>query len=112
VDLSVTDLGNNIIKVALQGRLDAPGVDRIETRLTATIVPRGGNAIIDLSGVSFAGSLALRMFITIHRALARRAARLVLLSPQDLVNEVFSHAALGELIPIAFDERDAVALLE
>ena len=56
-----------VVKVGLVGRLDTPGVDAVETRLTAALVPRAARAIVDLSGVEFIGSLGLRMFITIAR---------------------------------------------
>ena len=37
-----------VVKVGLVGRLDTPGVDAIETRLTASLVPRAARAIVDL----------------------------------------------------------------
>jgi len=54
-----------VVKVGLVGRLDTPGVDAIETRLTGAVCPRGARTVVDLSGVEFIGSLGLRMFITI-----------------------------------------------
>jgi len=44
-------LGNTVggvVNLSLIGRLDTPGVDRIETPLTAQLVPRGTSAMIDL----------------------------------------------------------------
>ena len=70
MDMDVTDLGNNTVKIALHGRLDTPGVDQIELRFSATIVPKGKNAIVDLSDVSFVASMGLRMFISVARSVA------------------------------------------
>jgi anti-anti-sigma factor len=109
--MDVTDLGNNILKIVLHGRLDTPGVDQIETRFSATIVPKGHNAIVDLSDVSFVASMGLRMFITVGRSLNNKHGKLVLLSPQSLVNEVFDNAALNQIIPVVFDEQEALQLV-
>jgi len=91
---------DGLVKVGLVGRLDTPGVDAIETRLTGALVPRGARAIVDLSGVEFIGSLGLRMFITIARALGRRGGKMVLYAPQSFVAQVLETASLDDLIPV------------
>ncbi len=111
MDMDVTDLGNNTVKIALHGRLDTPGVDQIELRFSATIVPKGKNAIVDLSDVSFVASMGLRMFISVARSFADKDGKLVLLNPQSLVNEVFTNAAISQIIPVVFDEQEALKLL-
>ena len=111
MDMDVTDLGNNTVKIALHGRLDTPGVDQIELRFSATIVPKGKNAIVDLSDVSFVASMGLRMFISVARSVAGKDDKLVLLNPQSLVNEVFTNAAISQIIPVVFDEQEALKLL-
>lgn len=111
MDMDVTDLGNNTVRIALHGRLDTPGVDQIETRFSATIVPKGKHAIVDLSDVSFVASMGLRMFISVGRAVGGKHGKLVLLKPQGLVNEVFANAALSQIIPVVFDEQEALALV-
>ena len=111
MDLEFVDLGNNVVRAVLRGRLDTPGVDRVETRFAAGIVPHGRSAIVDLSEVSFIASMGLRMFISVARVLARKQGRMVLLAPTPLVNEVLVNAALEQVIPIARDEPHALALL-
>ena len=49
--MTSVDLGNNTVKVTLTGRLDTPGVDQVQTRFFAAMIPTGHNAIVDLSGV-------------------------------------------------------------
>lgn len=100
---------DGVVKVGLVGRLDTPGVDAVETRLTAAVVPRAARAVVDLSGVEFIGSLGLRMFITIARALNRRNGRMVLYSPQPFVAQVFETASLGDIIPVKPDATSALA---
>jgi anti-sigma B factor antagonist len=100
---------NGVVKVGLVGRLDTPGVDAIETRLTAAVCPRGARTVVDLSGVEFIGSLGLRMLITIARTLSRKSGKLVLYGPQAFVAQVLETASLGDIIPVQPDAASAVA---
>jgi anti-anti-sigma factor len=101
-------LNGNIARVKLRGRLDTPGVDKIESKFTASVVPDGRNAVVDLRDVSFIASMGLRMFIGIAKQLRRRNARLVLFAPQAQVNEVFHTVRLRDIVPIVADEAEAV----
>lgn len=96
-----------VLNLALVGRLDTPGVDHVETQLTAQLVPRAARAILDLSQVSFIGSGGIRMFITIARALDRRGGKLVLYGAQPLVSQVFDTTSLNTIIPVRADAATA-----
>jgi anti-sigma B factor antagonist len=110
MELLVTDLNDRVAKVRLTGRLDSPGVDKIEAKFLAVTQAPGKDALVDLSGVTFISSMGIRMLISAARALSRRQAKLVLFAPQAMVGEVLNHAALSDVIPIASDERAAIAL--
>jgi hypothetical protein len=47
--MSVSSLGDRLVKVTLVGRLDTPGVDHVETRFVAHLLPGANSAIVDLS---------------------------------------------------------------
>jgi anti-anti-sigma factor len=98
-----------VLSLVLIGRLDTPGVDQIETTLTAHLVPHGARAIVDLSQVTFVGSGGIRMFITIARTLARRGGRLALYGAQPLVAEVFATTSLNTIVPVRADAAAAAA---
>ena len=104
-------LVENIAHVKLHGRLDTHGVDDIETKLAASVVPGGRNTIVDLSDVSFVTSMALRMFLTISKALRRHNAKMVLFAPQPQASDVFASAHLSTVIPIVGTEAEALALI-
>lgn len=110
MDMNVAPVADGVLNVTLTGRLDTPGVDAIETRLTASLVPSGAGATVDLSRVEFVGSMAIRMFITIARGLAKKQRKLVLYAPQPLVAQVFETVSLGDIIPIAPDAAAALSL--
>jgi anti-sigma B factor antagonist len=98
----------NIARVKLKGRLDTPGVDQIETKFNASVVPSGTNTVVDLSQVAFIASMGIRMFIGLAKALKRRNARLVLYAPQSQVSEVFGTVSMRDIVPIVADEAEAV----
>ena len=108
MEMEITEISGGLINVALNGRLDSPGVDRVETKFTAALVPKGALATVDLSKVEFVGSMGIRMFISVARALAKKQGKLVLYAPQPLVLDVFDTVSLGDIIPV---ERDAAAAI-
>ena len=104
-------LVENVARIKLRGRLDTHGVDEIETKLTASVVPGGKNTVVDLSDVSFVTSMGLRMFLGISKALKRHSAKMVLFAPQPQASEVFASAHLSSIIPIVGNEAEALALV-
>ena len=107
MDMEIT-LIDNIARVRLRGRLDTPGVDQVEAKFTASVVPGGKSTVVDLSQVSFIASMGLRMFIGIAKALKRHNARMVLFAPQSQVSEVFETVLMREILPIVADEAEAL----
>jgi anti-anti-sigma factor len=111
MDLDVVALDGNVTCVRLAGRLDSPGVDRLETRFTAAIAGGGRNGIVDLSQVSFVASMGIRMFITAARALNAKGAKMVLFGASELVQEVLDNVALDQIIPVVGSEQAALQQL-
>jgi anti-sigma B factor antagonist len=111
MEFQTTDLGN-AAKIAFQGRLDTPGVDQIETRFTATVVPPGRHTLVDLSGVTFVSSMGIRMLISTARFLSLKKAKLILFGAQPLVKESLDHVSLSDIVPIVASETQALELLK
>jgi anti-anti-sigma factor len=109
VDMEVAGLDNGLTKITLSGRLDTPGVDRIEARFVATVVPGNTSAIVDVSGVDFIASMGIRMFITAARSMALRHAKLALYGAQSMVNQVFEHVCMTDFVPVVENEAEAIA---
>jgi anti-anti-sigma factor len=105
--MEIGDAADGLVNVTLVGRLDTPTVLRIEPDLTASLVPRGARAIVDLSRLEFVGSMGMRMFMTIARDLARNNGKLVLYSPQPWVNVMFTTASLNSTVPVCPDAASA-----
>jgi anti-sigma B factor antagonist len=111
MEIAVTEDGVRTLRAALTGRFDAKGAEAVEGDFSGRIGKAGRNVLIDMSGVSFVGSLGIRLLISAARALSRAGHRLVLFGVQPAVAEVFATIALDELIPIAPDEAAALATL-
>ena len=112
VEMEIAGLENGLTKIVLTGRLDTPGVDKIEARFVASLVPASKSAIVDISGVEFIASMGIRMFIAVARSLALRKAKLALYGAQTLVSDIFENVSLKEIIPIVDSETEAVIAVE
>jgi anti-anti-sigma factor len=111
MEFALTEIAPAVHRVTLRGRADAASVDRIESDFGAAILNLNGSVIVDLRGMTFIGSLGIRMLCREARVLARRSAKMVLFGVQPMVMEVFDAMSLHELIPIAADEAEALATL-
>ena len=98
-------------RVVLVGRLDTAGVDVVETRFGAAIVPNGKNTIVNLTEVTFLASMGIRMLISTTRALSRKGGKLVMYGAGPGVRDVIETAALTEIIPLAGNESEALGLV-
>jgi anti-sigma B factor antagonist len=98
-------------RIVLVGRLDTAGVDVVETRFGAAIVPNGKNTIVDLTEVTFLASMGIRMLISTTRALSRKGGKLVMYGAGPGVRDVIETAALTEIIPLAGNESEALGLV-
>jgi anti-anti-sigma factor len=98
-------------RVALTGRLDIVGAERIALPL-ATLAGAKQGLIVDMSGVSFIASIGIRHLVSTAKALSRRKGLLVLLNPTEMVVEILTSSGLTDLLPIVRSDSEAVAALD
>lgn len=111
MEIEVTLIDDQCTLVRLTGRMDSPGVDRIETRFTAAVAAGHRDAVVDLSGVSFLASLGIRMLISSARAMAGKGHRMAVFGANEMVQDVLDSVALDQIIPVAADQPQALAAL-
>jgi anti-anti-sigma factor len=111
MELEIKSQSDQITHLALRGRLDTTGVGEIELKFTSHTVPRAKPLLLDMSEVTFLSSLVLRMLLTVAKALDRRGAKTILLSPQPAVRQVLSISGFDQLMPVHNDEGTARAFL-
>jgi anti-anti-sigma factor len=109
-EMDVVDHGGHVT-VALKGRLDSAGVGQLEERFIANVGRGTKPALIDFAGVTFLSSMGIRLLVSAAKDLSRRGLKMVLLSPQALVRESITSAALQRLIPLADSDDEAAGLL-
>jgi anti-sigma B factor antagonist len=111
MDMVVSEPEPGVTCIRLNGRLDAPGADRIDLRFTAHAAAGLHDTLVDLAGVSFVASMGLRLLISTARALHTKGRRMVLFGAAGPVREVLELAAVDQIIPLADNEAQALASL-
>ena len=111
MDIQLEDLSNGALCVALSGRLDTVGVDRIDARVRTAVASLPRDVAIDLSGVSFLASMGVRLIITLARSQKASGQRLVLFGAQPAVRATLDMVALDKIIPLLPDRAGAQAHL-
>ena len=110
MELQYVDIGD-VRKVTLAGRLDSAGVDLIEMRFGAMIIPAGKHTVIDITEVPFLASLGIRMLISTTRALSRKGAKMALFGANPAVMEIIETMGFDDIVPVVSSESDAIALV-
>ena len=111
MELKILDAGPPA-RVALIGRLDIAGVGKVETKFVAATATQRRPVIVDLSGVTFIGSLGIGMIVSAAHALKRHGAGMVLLDPQPFIERVFEVVHVEEAIPVVHGLEAARRLIQ
>jgi anti-sigma B factor antagonist len=102
---------DGITEIALIGRLDVVGLQRVETRFFAFTAAARRNTILDLAGLEFIASLGIGMLISSAKTLWQHGAKMVLVNPRPDVDAVLRMTGIDNAIPIVASIADAEALL-
>ena len=108
MSISYNDIGENLRRIVISGRLDMPGTDSVASKLVElTAAPKKG-VVVDLSSVKFLASIGIRALITSAKAVQQRGGKMVLVV-NDGSTVVMSLEATGvdELIPVFRNASDA-----
>jgi len=108
MDMEVTTLDGGLTRIRLQGRLDAPGTDRIALRFSAAAATAPCRVAVDLSGVGFIASLGMRLLISSARNVKTKGGVMVLYGASELVQDVLEQMAIDQIMPIVSTEALAL----
>jgi anti-sigma B factor antagonist len=103
MNLMQESLGGNLTRIALDGRLDLEGTQKIGDQFSFRTTTAAGRFAVDLSQVTFIASIGIRMLLTAARAQAQRGGRMVLISPGGMSRKVLETAGVDALVPIVAD---------
>ena len=99
---------NNTPILRVNGKIIGNTVEALRHEMGAQIEQSGGQLILDLTNVPLLDSSALGAIIATLQALKKSDGRLVLLNPQEAVQNVLAVTRLDTVLEIFQDERDAV----
>lgn len=108
--ISTERMDGGIVRVLLNGPLDIEGAAIVDLRMNV-LAGSSKFLLIDLTGVSFLGSMGIRSLIVPAKAVHRRGGKVALFHPTPMVEEVLKASNINEIIPIYHDLGSAVAAL-
>jgi anti-anti-sigma factor len=110
MDMTVLQRDDEITHVALAGRLDTTGAEKINQSLSEATAGKNRPAIVDLSGVDFMASRGIAILFANSKKLKQGGHKLVLLNPQEMVEGVLTATKMDKAMPIARDLDEAVQI--
>ena len=111
MEIATEELPGGIVRVILEGSLDITGASAIDLRMN--LIAGSHNAVLlDLTNVSFIGSMGLRSLALPARAIKSRGGRMALLNPNENVAQVLKTSGIDTLLPVYYDLDTATAALQ
>jgi anti-anti-sigma factor len=98
---------NGAVVIALSGRLDAEAVQELHPQVQEVYQAGLRRFVFDLSELQHAGSLGLRLFLSLHQQV-KGAGRVVLCCPTNGVQSVLGMMKLKEVLPIHGSREEAL----
>ena len=112
--ISYNDVGENLRRIVISGRLDMPGTHTVASQLVELVAAPKKGVVVDLSAVNFLASIGIRALIASAKAVQQRGGKMVLLvTGGSTVNMSLEATGVNDLIPVFKNaseaERAAVA---
>lgn len=108
MSISHVDVGEDLRRIMISGRLDMPGTDSVASQLVElTAAPKRG-VVVDLSSVRYLASIGIGALIASAKAVKKRGGKMVLVV-DDGSTVMMSLEATGvdQLIPVFKSAADA-----
>ena len=110
MNLTTEELAGGITRIMLEGRMDIEGAQAVDLRMNV-IAGSAMHLLIDLSGVTFLGSMGLRSILVPAQTVKRRGGKTVLFAPGARVEEVLRTSNINTILPVLHNMEDALAAL-
>lgn len=105
---SFQDIGADLRRITLSGRLDNEGTDTVSARLMELIEAPKKGVVVDLSGVRFLASVGIRVLIASAKRVQERGGKMVVVvAPGSVVAMSLEATGVDALIPVFTDGREA-----
>jgi anti-anti-sigma factor len=108
MELKIIKDDESYVHVALVGKMDLSGVQEVEAKFINLTATAKKNLLVDISAVSFLGSMGLRVFLTAAKSLSWAKKSLILLNPQPMVFDVLEASSFQDVVAIETDLPSAI----
>jgi anti-anti-sigma factor len=106
--IDISDVNDKPRRITLTGRLDVPGTEEIVIRFAAAATAGGRRVVVDMTAVSFLGSIGIRALVSNAKALQANGGRMVLfLGGNETVAKTLQTTGIDALIPTFADAAQA-----
>jgi anti-sigma B factor antagonist len=108
MSINYDDIGDNLRRIVISGRLDMPGTDSVASKLEELISAPKKGVVVDLSSVKFLASIGIRAIITSAKAVQQRGGKMVLVvAGGSTVMMSLEATGIDQLIPVFRNAADA-----
>lgn len=108
--ISHEDRSASVRRISLSGRLDLAGIEAVSAEFAELCAGPQPTVVVDLSGVNFLVSFAIRELITNAKALQQRGGRLlIVVGDNAAVHKTLTTTGIDTLIPTFADAAQAEA---
>jgi anti-anti-sigma factor len=98
------DIGDDLRRITVSGRLDMEGTDSVSARLMELAQEPKKGVVVDLSGVRFLASIGIRALVASAKAVQQRGGKMVLVAASgSSVHMSLMATGIDELIPVFTD---------
>ena len=100
---------SDVVVLAPEARLDGRGAEALTRALSAAVTPGVLHVVLDLAGVTYVSSAALRVFVSTYKERKAAGGFLVLAAVPEYAHSVLEIAGFVDLLPMAETVADALA---
>ena len=106
--ISAEDIGEDLRRIVISGRLDTPGTNAISADLAEFASAPKRGVIVDMSAVQFAASIAIGQLIANAQAVKHRGGHMVLIVSQySAVMISMTTTGIDKIIPVFTNATEA-----
>lgn len=111
MEMTVVKEDDAAVVVAFNGRLDLNGVNQIDHSFKEKVAA-AANVIVQMQEVTFLASLGMRMLMMAAKTLKTKQGKIVLIAPQEEVENALRMSGLDQLIPLVDSLESALQAIK
>ena len=111
MQIQYSELDNGIRLIKLSGALDMNGTYEIEVEFVRHCAGEHVHVLVDLSKVNYISSIGIPMLVNSAKSIVKHGGKMILLSPQEAVEQILELAGVPLILPLYPDLASATAAL-